>query len=92
MANIAELNEKLNAKLDSLKTLEEKKKSLDEKVSKERKAVEEIRNEIQRLQFAELDLSLKSCGLSSEALVEALKNKDLLSLQEKLESSLGSNK
>lgn len=81
-----DIKNKLEEEKKSLAELETKKKKLDEKILAKRKKIEEYTNLIQCKQYSELDSQLDSLGLSREALLMALKNNDLLSLQEAIET------
>ena len=81
-----EIKNKLGKEKNSLADLEVKKKKLEEKILAKKKKIDEYSNLIQCKQYTDIDNQLDNLGLSREALLMALKNNDLLSLQEAIEN------
>lgn len=81
-----EIKNKLGNEKKSLADLEVKKKKLEEKILAKKKKIDEYSNLIQCKQYTDIDNQLDNLGLSREALLMALKNNDLLSLQEAIEN------
>lgn len=81
-----EIKNKLGNEKKSLADLEVKKKKLEEKILAKKKKIDEYSNLIQCKQYTDIDNQLDNLGLSRETLLMALKNNDLLSLQEAIEN------
>lgn len=81
------LTELINKERSNLKKLTEKKAEIDAKIKKCEAKLQEYEMMSNSQQFGTLTSAISKSGLSVDDLLSALKNGDLLSLQEKMEAS-----
>lgn len=81
------LTELINKERSNLKKLTEKKAEIDAKIKKSESKLQEYEMMSNSQQFGTLTSAISKSGLSVDDLLSALKNGDLLSLQEKMEAS-----
>lgn len=82
-----EIREKLEKDKEALAKLKEKRSVLDEKIKKVEASIEHNTMLLDQKKFSEVNNVLNSKDLSIDEILKAIQSGDLLSLQEKMETS-----
>lgn len=82
-----EIREKLEKDKETLAKLKEKRSVLDEKIKKVEASIEHNTMLLDQKKFSEVNNVLNSKDLSIDEILKAIQSGDLLSLQEKMETS-----
>ena len=80
-----DIKDKVRKDEETLIQLKEKKAKLDEKIAKLEERIENNKVILNDMKFTEINNVIKSKGLSVDEILQAVKNGDLLAIQDKLE-------